>query len=110
MSKPSLSFRVPRNMKDEIETIQDREGIEDRSEAARQVLRRGIEHSRKRSAGEELSQQATAIAGVGSVAALIGSVFGHTWAAELVVPFAVTTFVFAILWASVLALEGRKLL
>jgi len=109
MSKPSLSFRVPKRLRDEIEAIQREEGIDDRSEAARRVLRRGIEHSRSTSAGERLAQQATGVAGVGAVVAAIGAVTGGAWAMSLVAPFGITTFLFAMLWASVRALEGRDL-
>jgi len=107
MSKPSLSFRVPKRLRDEIEAIQREEGIDDRSEAARRVL--GIEHSRSTSAGERLAQQATAVAGVGAVVAGIGTATGGAWAVSLVPLFGITTFLFAMLWASVRALEGRDL-
>jgi len=110
MSKQSLSFRVPRNLLSDIEEIQREEGIEDRSEATRQVLRRGINHSRRQSAGEQIGQQATSVAGVGTVAALCGVALGQTWAVPLVVPFGVTTAVMSVLWASVRTLESRELL
>lgn len=110
MSKPSLSIRVPRNILDEVEQIQREEGIEDRSEAARQVLRRGVDHSRRQSPGEQLGQQATTVAGVGSVAAGVGALLGQSWAVPLVVPFGMTTFVFAVVWASIRTLESRELL
>lgn len=109
MSKENLSFRVPSNLRDDIEAIQEREGIDHRSEAARQVLRRGIEHSREQTAGERLAQQATGIAGVGSVVAAIGALTGAGWAVSLVVPFAAATFLFAMFWASIRALAGRDL-
>jgi hypothetical protein len=110
MSKQSLSLRVPRNLLNEIEAIQREEDIEDRSEAARQVLRRGINHSRGQSAGEQIGQQATAVAGVGTVAALCGVGLGQAWAVPLVIPFGVTTAVMSVLWASVRTLESRELL
>ena len=110
MSKQSLSLRVPRNLLNEIEAIQREEDIEDRSEAARQVLRRGINHSRGQSAGEQIGQQATAVAGVGTVAALCGVALGQAWAVPLVIPFGVTTAVMSVLWASVRTLESRELL
>lgn len=109
MSKPHLSFRVPENLRDEIEAIREREGIDDRSEAARQVLRRGIEHSRTTTPGERLAETATGVAGVGAVVAGIGAATGGAWALSLVVPFTTATFVFALLWASIRALAGRDL-
>lgn len=110
MSKPSISLRVPRNFLDDIEEIQEREGIEDRSEATRQVLRRGIENANGRSAGEQLGQQATAVAGVGTIVAGIGALLGDATLATLLTPFGATTFVFAMVWASIRVLDGRELL
>jgi hypothetical protein len=102
---------VPENIRDDIEEIKDRRGIEERSEATRQVLRRGIQSFEPdRTPGEALGQQATTVAGVGTVAAVIGAVVGQSWALTLVIPFALTTFVFAMVWASVRALAGRQLL
>jgi len=102
---------VPENIRDDIEEIKDRRGIEERSEATRQVLRRGIQSFEPdRTPGETLGQQATTVAGVGTVAAVIGAVVGQSWALTLVIPFALTTFVFAMVWASVRALAGRDLL
>lgn len=91
----------------EIEEIQEEEGINDRSEAARQVIQRGINYSQGRSAGEQLGQQATAVASVGTVAAMLGAFLGQSWAVPLVIPFAMTVVVFALTWASIRTLEGR---
>ena len=110
MSKPSLSLRVPRNILTDIEEIQEQEGIDDRSEAARQVLRRGVERSERRSAGEQLIGNMTGVAGVGAVVALVGALVGQAWAVSLVVPFGTTTALFALMWASVRTREGRDLL
>jgi hypothetical protein len=110
MSKPQLSFRVPQRLREDIEEIQEQHGIDDRSEAARQVLRRGLDtYEGTSTPGETLGQQATTVAGVGTVVAVIGAVVGQSWALALVTPFALTTFVFAMLWASVRALAGREL-
>jgi hypothetical protein len=110
MSKPQLSFRVPQRLREDIEEIQEAEGIDDRSEAARRVLRRGIAtYEGDGSAGETLGQQATTVAAVGTVVAVVGAVVGQSWAIALVTPFALTTFTFALLWASVRALAGREL-
>jgi len=111
MSKQHLSARVPENVRDDIERIQEEEGIEEQSEAMRQVLQRGIKtYEGDTNAGETLGQQATTVAGVGTVAAGIGAVVGQAWALTLVTPFALTTFVFAMLWASIRALAGRELI
>jgi len=109
MSKENVSCRVPSNLRDDIERIQEQEGIEHRSEAVRQVLRRGIESSRGQSAGETLAQQGTSVAAVGGVVAAAASVIGQAWAVSLVIPFGLATFLFALLWASIRALEGRDL-
>ena len=110
MSRQQLSVRVPESIREDIEDIQDRRNFDGRAEATRQVLRRGIEtYEGDTNAGETLGQQATAVAGVGTVAAGIGAVVGQAWALTLVTPFALTTFVFAMLWASVRALAGREL-
>jgi Arc/MetJ-type ribon-helix-helix transcriptional regulator len=110
MSRQQLSVRVPESIRDDIEDIQDRRNFDERSEATRQVLRRGIEtYEGDSNAGETLGQQATTVAGVGTVAAVIGAGVGQSWAIALVTPFALTTFVFAMLWASVRVLAGRDL-
>src|SRR6056297_316006 len=111
MSKESLSARVPANIRDRIEDFQEREGIEDRSEATRQVLRRGLEaDAGTDAAGEQLGRQATAVAGVGTVVAAIATATGAAWATALLVPFGITTFVFSLLWASIRTLSGRDLI
>lgn len=111
MSKPQLSFRVPKNLRDDIEAIREEQGIDDRSEAARQVLRRGLDaYDGATAPGETLGRHSTSVAGVGTVAAAIAVVLGQSWASALVVPFGLTTFVFALLWASVRVLDGRELL
>ncbi len=110
MSKQHVSARVPENVRDDIERIQEEEGIEEQSEAMRQVLQRGIKtYDGDTNAGETLGQQATTVAGVGTVVAVIGAVVGQSWAIALVTPFALSTFVFAMVWASVRALAGREL-
>jgi hypothetical protein len=110
MSKPQLSFRVPRRLRDDIEAIQEEHGIEDRSEAARRVLRRGLNtYDGTASPGEELAKQATTVAGVGAVVAAIGAVMGQPWAGTYVLPMLTATFLFALLWASVRTLAGGDL-
>ena len=50
------------------------------------------------------------MAGVAAVAAAIGTGLGQSWALPLVIPFGVTTLLFALVWASIRTLEGRELL
>lgn len=97
-------------MLEDIEQIREEEGIEDRSEAARQVLRRGLDSSQQSDApGEQLTQLMTGVAAVGSVVAAIAGGVGQPWAMPLVVPFATTTVICSLLWASVRVLAGRDL-
>jgi Arc/MetJ-type ribon-helix-helix transcriptional regulator len=109
MSKEQVSVRIPKNYTEEIEAIQEQRGLDNRSEAARQVLRQGIDASEQPPAGEQLGRQATTVAGVGSVVAAIAAGTGAAWASALVLPFGVTTFVFALLWASIRTLGGSDL-
>ena len=110
MSKPNLSFRVPENYADEIDDIKERKGLDDRSEAARQVLQRGIEHSRRESGGEQLARLGTSVALVGEIVAASAALLGQPWGATVVVPFGIATFVFALLWAAVRVLERGEVL
>jgi hypothetical protein len=102
MSKPQLSFRVPNNMEQEIENFQERHGIEDRSEAARQVVRRGLDGGGGPTPGERLLETATGVAGV----AAVGSLFVRPSLAPM---FGLTAFVLALLWASIMVRAGRDL-
>jgi len=111
MSKQHMSARVPENVREDIERIQDEQGIDDQSEAMRQVLQQGVRSFEPdRTPGETLGQQATTVAGVGWVVATIGVLTGQAWAVSLVMPFALATFVFCVLWASVRVLAGRRFL
>lgn len=104
MSKPQLQLRVPQNMRDEIREFEEANGIENTSEAARQVLRRGLDYKADSgpAAGERLAETATGVAGVGALVAAVA-------APPFVVPFGGVAFVFALLWASVRTLNGRDL-
>ena len=110
MSKQQVSLRLPEHLKEEIEEVQRQQGINSTSEATREVIRRGLDDARGRSAGEQIGQQATAVAGVGALVAGLGSLLGNVTLAGLFIPFAIATFVFAMLWASVRVLEDRELL
>jgi len=108
MSKPQLSLRVPENMRDEIESFREQQGIEDRSEAARQVLRRGLQNPAA-APGEQLLRNMTGVAAVGAVVAAIATLLGQQWAPSLVIPFASAVVICSLLWASVKTLAGRDL-
>jgi hypothetical protein len=110
MSKPQISVRVPKNIRDAIDEYREREGIDDRAEAARQVMRQGLDASnRNDSAGEQLGRISTSVAAVGTVVAAIAALLGQPWAVPLLVPFGAGMFFFAVLWASIRVLEGRDL-
>lgn len=109
MSKESVSLRVSESIREEIDQIEDREGFDSRSDATREVLRRGIEYSHDDSAGEQLTQVMTGVAAVGAVVASLGVALGQPWPAPLVIPFWGATFISSLLWASVRTLEGRDL-
>jgi len=108
MSKPQLSLRVPRNVRDEIETFQEQHDIEDRSEAARQLLRRGLQHP-SAAPGEQLLRNMTGVAAVGGVVAAIAAGLGQAWAPPLVIPFGTAVVICSLLWASIRTLAGRDL-
>ena len=89
-------------MEQEIENFQERHGIEDRSEAARQVVRRGL-NSDGATPGERLLETATGVAGVAALGAVVVQ-------PSIAPVFGVTTFVLAVFWAAVMAYAGRDLL
>jgi hypothetical protein len=110
MSKERVTLRLSEDLRQRIATIKDREGFDHEAEATREVLRRGIEsHHDSDSAGEQLGQQATAVAGVGTTVAAIAVGLGQSWAVPFVVPFAAATFLFTVVWASIRTLEGGDL-
>ena len=104
MSKEPLSLRIPEHIVDDIDDIKDEQGMGDRSEAAREVIRRGLEYNpdAEPAAGERLAETATGVAGVGALVAVVA-------APGYAIAFGGVTFVFAVLWASILALDGRDL-
>jgi len=109
MAKSQLSTRVPRNVEKEVKQYQNENGIEAQSEAARQLIEAGVEAEAASGPGERLAETATAISGVGSGVALVGALFGSTWAWGVLMPFLSTTLVFALLLASIRALAGKNL-
>jgi len=108
MSKESVSLRLSESIREEINRIEEREGFETHSDATREVLRRGIDASHEESAGEQLTQIMTGIAGVGSVVAAFAVALG-TLPPSIVISFLGATAVSSLLWASVRTLEGGDL-
>ena len=107
MSKEPLSLRIPEHIVDDIDEVKAEQGMSDRSQAAREVIRRGLEYEPEDmtggpAAGERLAETATGVAGVGAIVAAVA-------APPFVVPFGGVAFVFALLWASVRTLNGRDL-
>lgn len=109
MSKEKVTLRLPEGLRQKIERIKDREEFDHESEATREVLRRGIEHSHDDPPGEQLGQLMTGVAAVGAVVASVGAGVGQAWALSLVLPFTLTTIICSLLWASVRVLAGRDL-
>lgn len=108
MGKPTIHLRVPENLRDEIEEYEDRHDIDSTSEAARRVLRRGLDDP-PNAPGERLAQHMTGVATVGAVVATIGAGLGQAWAPSLVVPFGAAVVICSLLWASIRTLAGRDL-
>ena len=107
MSKEPLSRRIPEHIVDDIDDVKDEQGMSDRSQAAREVIRRGLEYEPKEAPsgptpGERLLETATGVAGVAALGAAV--------AAPAIAPvFGAAAFVLALLWASVMVYAGRDL-
>jgi hypothetical protein len=107
MSKEPLSLRIPEHIVDDIDEVKAEQGMSDRSQAAREVIRRGLEYEPQEAPsgptpGERLLETATGVAGV----AAVGSVVFRPSVAPV---FGLTAFVLALLWASVMVYAGRDL-
>ena len=109
MAKSNFSSRVPNNIGSEIERFKNENGIEQDSEAIRQLVERGLDEHGKPGPGERLAESATAISGVGSLVAVIAALFGSVWAWGVLMPFLSTTLVFALLLASIRVMAGKDL-
>jgi len=109
MAKSQVSVRVPNNMESEIREYQSEQGLEHRSEAAKQLLRAGVRAQSDPGAGESLAESAMAVAGVGSIVAGVGTVLGSAWAWSVLLPFLATTLMFGLFLASIRVLSGRGL-
>jgi len=108
MSKEPLSLRIPEHIVDDIDDVKDEQGMSDRSQAAREVIRRGLEYQPQEepiapTPGERLLETATGVAGVAALGAAVT-------APALAPVFGVTAFVLAIVWAGVMVYAGRDLL
>ena len=104
MSKDPLSLRIPEHIADKIDDVKKEQGMNDRSEAAREVIRRGLEYDTAHTApGERLAETATGVAGVGAVVAIVA-------APAYAIPFGLAMFIFAVLWASIRTYGGGGLL
>ena len=105
MSKDPLSLRIPEHIADKIDDVKKEQGMNDRSEAAREVIRRGLEYDPhdEQAPGERLAETATGVAGVGAVVAVVA-------APPYAIPFGLAMFIFAVLWASIRTYGGGGLL
>ena len=109
MSMDKLHSRVPNNLRDAVERYQNENGIENTSEATRQLIEAGVRAQAESGPGERLAERATAIAAVGSIVALAAAGFGATWAWTMLIPFLTTTLVFALVLASIRVMAGKDL-
>lgn len=108
MSKDRVTLRLSEDLRQRIATIKEREGFDHEAEATREMLRRGIESSHDDSAGEQLTQIMTGVAGVGAVVASIAVALGSL-PMSIGVSFLAATVICSLLWASVRTLEGGDL-
>lgn len=107
MSKEPLSLRIPEHIVDDIDEVKAEQGMSDRSQAAREVIRRGLEYQPQTepsgpTPGERLLETATGVAGVAALGAAVT-------APTLAPVFGLTAFVLAIVWAGVMVYAGRDL-
>ncbi|WPH59278.1 hypothetical protein AFNJKBDN_CDS0061 [Halorubrum virus V_ICIS4] len=107
MSKEPLSLRIPEHIVDDIDEVKAEQGMSDRSQAAREVIRRGLEYEPAEepagpTPGERLLETATGVAGVAALGAAVVQ-------PALAPVFGLTAFVLAILWAGVMVYAGRDL-
>jgi len=102
MSKERLNLRLPQNIREDIEEFEEARGIDNTSEATRQVIRRGLDDTGAPTPGERLLETATGVAGV----AAVGALFFRPTIAPV---FGLTAFVLALLWAAIMVYAGRDL-
>jgi len=115
MAKSQVNARVPGDLEGELDQYADQRDISD-AEAARQLLRRGVEewrddgeHQQREPPGETLTRQATTISVVLAVAggAMLALPGGPTWALGASLSGVASTLLFGVLWLSVRVLAGR---
>jgi len=102
MSKSQVSARCPRNLEQRIEHYKAENGLDNTSEAARQLMQRGVDDwEASEPIGEALCQQATVVSGVALVGAISMAVVGASWALTVAVGFGSTTIIFVSIWAAI---------
>jgi len=114
MAKSQVNARVPGDLDEELDQYADQRDISD-AEAARQLLRRGVEEWRddgdvqREPPGETLTRQATTISVVLAVAggAMLALPGGPSWALGASLSGVASTLLFGVLWLSVRVLAGR---
>jgi len=115
MAKSQVNARVPGDLDEELDQYADQRDICN-AEAARQLLRRGVEEWRddgepeqREPPGETLTRQATTISVVLAVAggAMLALPGGPSWALGASLSGVASTLLFGVLWLSVRVLAGR---
>jgi len=102
MSKSQVSARCPSNLQRRIERYKKENGLDNTSEAARQLMQRGVDDwEASEPTGEVLCRQATVVSGVTLVGSMSMLLLGAPWAMTAAVGFASTTAIFASIWAAI---------
>jgi len=102
MSKSQVSARCPTNLQRRIEKYKSENGLDNTSEAARQLMQRGVDDwEASEPTGEALCRQATVLSGVALVGAISMIPLGAAWAGTVAVGFGSTTTIFAAIWAAI---------
>lgn len=109
MAKAQASTRVPKNIEEDIARYRDENGLEADSEAVRQLIEQGIAAERAPDPGERLAETGTAISGVGGLVGALAALTGSPVGLSVVMPFLGSAFVFAVLWAAIRTLGGKRL-
>ena len=115
MSKKQLNTKLPPNIRGEVEDFGDQHNLS-RSEAARQLLKRGLDDWRDSDSeqpqprpAERLLRDATSLSAVSAmVTAILIVVSGPVWAFSVAISTAAATLLFGCLWLGVRAVAGRE--
>jgi len=106
-SKNKIQSRVPSNLEAKIDNYADENNVST-SEAAKQLIRRGVEQRHDESPGETLSREATSLSAVAACLSTISAAVGAgPWAVSVAIAGAGTTLVFGVFWLSIRVLAGR---